>query len=125
MAKVSVQHLSKTAVAGHGCVVQDFSLEVGDRELVVLTGAARCGARAVLRMIAGLVKPAGGDISVADKRVNDLPPRERDVAMVSRGETLYPRMTVSQNMAYGLKLRGFKKAEIDRRVSEAANNLSL
>jgi multiple sugar transport system ATP-binding protein len=125
MAKVSVQQLSKTAAAGHGCAVQDFSLEVSDREMVVITGAPRSGARAVLRMIAGLEKPAAGEIALADKRVNDLPARERDVAMVFRGETLYPRMTVLQNMAYGLKLRGFKKAEIDRRVSEAAGNVGV
>jgi multiple sugar transport system ATP-binding protein len=125
MAKVSVQHLSKTAAPGHGGAVQDFSLTVNDRELVVITGAPGCGAAAVLRMIAGLEKPAGGEIALADKRVEALPARERDVAMVFPGETLYPRMTVSQNMAYGLKLRGFQKKEIDRRVSEAAGHVGL
>ena len=125
MAKVSVQHLSKTASPGHGCAVQDFSLTVDDRELVVLTGPPRCGAMAVLRLIAGLEKPAAGEFSLADKRVDNLPARERDVAMVLRGDTLYPRLTVSENMAYGLKLRGFQKKEIDRRVSEAAANVGL
>jgi multiple sugar transport system ATP-binding protein len=125
MAKVSVQNLSKSAAQGHGGAVRDFSLEVSDRELVVITGQASSGASTVLRLIAGLEKPDGGEIALAEKRINDLPARERDVAMVLRGDTLYPRMTVAGNMAYGLKLRGFKKAEIDRHVKDAAANTGV
>jgi multiple sugar transport system ATP-binding protein len=127
MAKVSLQHLTKSAGAAgaHGGPVQDFSLEVSDREFVVITSPAGCGGSTVLRLIAGLEKPSAGEIILADKRVNDLPARERDVALVLGGGTLYPRMTVLENMAYGLKLRGFKKPEIDRRVKEAAEHLAL
>jgi len=128
MAKVSVQHVSKIQTAERGresAAVQDFNLEVNDRELVVLAGPAGCGHSAMLRMIAGLEKISKGDISIGDKRVNDLPARERDIAMVFRNDALYPRMSVFENMALGLKLRKFPTAEIKRRVTEAAAILGL
>jgi multiple sugar transport system ATP-binding protein len=106
-------------------VLKNFSVEVADRELVVITGPAGSGTSTVLRLIAGLQKPAGGEIALADKGIHALPPRERDVAVVLRGDTLYPRLTVSQNLAYGLGLRSFPKAEIQRRVTDAAAAVGL
>jgi multiple sugar transport system ATP-binding protein len=124
MAKVSVQHVSNIQ-AEESAPVRDFSLEVNDRELVVLSGPAGCGHSSVLRMIAGLEEMAKGDVSIGDKRMNGLPARDRDIAMVFRTDALYPRMSVFDNMAFGLKLRKFPKAEIKRRVTEAAGILGL
>ena len=126
MAKVSIQHLSNPSAAAPGPgAVRDFSLEVSDRELVVLAGRAGSGAATVLRLIAGLNPAAAGEIALADKPVGARPARERDIAMVFRGQTLYPRMTVGETIAYGLKLRKQSKAEIQRRVTEAAESAGV
>jgi multiple sugar transport system ATP-binding protein len=121
MAKVSVQHLSSREIPA----LRDFNVEVADREFVVLAGPPGCGAGAVLRLIAGLDPISEGDISLGDKRVNALPPADRDVAMVFPQDSLYPRMSLFDNMAFGLKVRKFPKAEIKRRVTEAAALLGI
>jgi multiple sugar transport system ATP-binding protein len=126
MAKVSVQHVSKTYAAEKQLSsVQDFSLEIHDREFVVFAGPPGCGNSTLLRMIAGLEEVSTGEIRIGEKRVNDLPPGERDVAMVFRNDALYPGMTVYENMAFGLKLRKFPQAEIKRRIAETADILGI
>jgi len=125
MAKVSVQHVSTSPAAPDCGAVKDFSIEVADRELVVLAGPRGCGNTSLLRMIAGLEPASQGDILIGEKRVNDLRASERDIAMLFRTDALYPRMTVAENMAYGLKLRKFPAAEIKRRVTEAAAILGI
>jgi multiple sugar transport system ATP-binding protein len=128
MAKVSVQHVSKTYAAGKGLevlAVQDFNLEVNDREFVVFVGPSGCGKSTTLRMIAGLEEISKGDISIGGKRVNGVPPKDRDIAMVFQNYALYPHMSVYDNLAFGLKLRKFPKAEIKKRVAEAADILGI
>jgi multiple sugar transport system ATP-binding protein len=126
MAKVSVQNVSKTCPAEERVqAIQDFNLEINDREFVVLAGPHGCGNCSILRMIAGLDDISKGEIRIGDKRVNDLPPSERDVAMVFKTGALYPRMSVSDNLAFGLKLRKFPTAEIKRRVAETAAILGI
>jgi multiple sugar transport system ATP-binding protein len=105
--------------------VRDFSIEITDREFVVFVGPSGCGKSTTLRMVAGLEEISRGDISIGGKRVNDVPPKDRDIAMVFQNYALYPHMSVYENMAFGLKLRKFPKAEIQRRVSEAAEILGL
>jgi multiple sugar transport system ATP-binding protein len=128
MAKVSVQHvfsfLTKES-SGEAFGVRDFNVEVDDRELVVLAGPKGCGKGLVLRMIAGLDPVERGEIAIAGKRIDGLAPKDRDIAMVFRGDTLYPRMTVAENLAFGLKMRKFPEAEIKRRVAETAGMLGL
>ena len=128
MAKVSVQHVSKIYTAEKGrevLAVQDFNLEVNDREFVVFVGPSGCGKSTTLRMIAGLEEISKGDIHIGDKRVNDVPPKDRDIAMVFQNYALYPHMSVYDNLAFGLKLRKFPKAEIKKRVVEAAAILGI
>jgi multiple sugar transport system ATP-binding protein len=128
MAKVSVQHVSKIYPAEKGRevpAVQDFNLDVNDREFVVFVGPSGCGKSTTLRMIAGLEEISKGDIYIGDKRVNDVPPKDRDIAMVFQNYALYPHMSVYENLAFGLKLRKFPKAEIKKRVSEAAGILGI
>ncbi|MGA3170197.1 MAG: sn-glycerol-3-phosphate ABC transporter ATP-binding protein UgpC [Chthoniobacteraceae bacterium] len=128
MAKVSVQHVSKIYTAEKGrevLAVQDFTLDVNDREFVVFAGPSGCGKSTTLRLIAGLEEISSGDIYIGDKRVNDLPPKDRDIAMVFRNYALYPHMTVYDNLAFGLKLRKFPKPEIKKRVNEAAGILGI
>ncbi len=105
--------------------VDDISLEVPDREFLVLVGPSGCGKSTTLRVIAGLEEVTKGEIYIDDKLVNDVPPKNRDIAMVFQNYALYPHMTVYNNMAFGLKLRHFPKAEIDRRVKEAADILGI
>jgi multiple sugar transport system ATP-binding protein len=102
-----------------------LNLEIEDREFVVLAGPSNCGISTIVRMIAGLADISGGDIFIGDRRVNDLPPKDRDVALVSRNHTLYPRMSVSDNVAFGLKSRKFPGTEIRKRVVAAAEVLGL
>jgi multiple sugar transport system ATP-binding protein len=126
MAKVSVQNVSKTYAAEKQLPgVRDFNLEIEDREFVVFAGPRGCGNSSLVRMIAGLEEITKGEIRIGEKRVNDLPPRDRDVAMVFRSDALYPRMSVHDNMALGLKLRKFPMAEIKRRIAETASLLGL
>jgi len=105
--------------------VRDVNLQIKDKEFVVLVGPSGCGKSTTLRMIAGLEEISGGEIHIGDRMVNDLPPKDRDIAMVFQNYALYPHMTVYDNMAFGLKMRKFPKAEIETRVREAAQMLGI
>ncbi|VXB62724.1 multiple sugar (maltodextrins) transporter ATP-binding protein [Bacillus sp. 349Y] len=105
--------------------VTDFNLHIKDKEFIVFVGPSGCGKSTTLRMIAGLEEISQGDFSIDGKRVNDVAPKDRDIAMVFQNYALYPHMSVYDNMAFGLKLRKFDKKEIDRRVQEAAKILGL
>ena len=123
MAKVTLENVSK--IFGEVEAVKGISLDVEDKEFLVLLGPSGCGKSTTLRMIAGLEELSEGNIYIGEKRVNDVPPRDRDIAMVFQDYALYPHMTVYQNMAFGLKLRKFPKAEINQRVNEAAEILGI
>ena len=128
MAKVSLRNVFKIYKGERGkdvTAVQDFNLEIADREFVVFVGPSGCGKSTTLRMIAGLEEISKGDVEIGGKRVNDLPPKDRDIAMVFQNYALYPHMTVFENMAFGLKLRKFPNAEINKRVREAAAILGI
>jgi multiple sugar transport system ATP-binding protein len=105
--------------------VSDLDLEIGDGEFMVFVGPSGCGKTTALRMVAGLEKITEGTVSIGERVVNDVPPKDRDVAMVFQNYALYPHMTVYDNMAFALKLRRVDKSEIDRRVQEAAEILGL
>ncbi|MCD5324939.1 MULTISPECIES: ABC transporter ATP-binding protein [Pontibacillus] len=105
--------------------VDNFNLDIKDKEFIVFVGPSGCGKSTTLRMIAGLEEISGGDFMIDDKRMNDVAPKDRDIAMVFQNYALYPHMNVYDNMAFGLKLRKFKKDEIDRRVQDAAKILGL
>jgi multiple sugar transport system ATP-binding protein len=124
MAGVSVRKVVKTYDGGV-LAVRGIDLEINDEEFVVLVGPSGCGKSTTLRMIAGLEEISGGEIAIDGRVVNDVPPRDRDIAMVFQNYALYPHMSVFDNMAFGLKLRKFSKAEIKRRVDEAARILDL
>ena len=124
MARVRLDPVRK--VYDNGFVgVHDANFEIGDGEFVVLVGPSGCGKTTTLRMIAGLETITEGDLSIGDRIVNDVEPKDRDIAMVFQNYALYPHMTIYDNMAFGLKLRKFDKAEIDRRVREASRILDL
>jgi len=124
MASVSLRKVKKVYEGGV-TAVHSFDLEVKDKEFVVLVGPSGCGKSTTLRMIAGLEEVTEGEISIDGKVVNDVPPKDRDIAMVFQNYALYPHMTVYDNMAFGLKLRKFPKAEIEQRVHEAASVLAI
>jgi multiple sugar transport system ATP-binding protein len=124
MAQIILDHLEK-AYAGGVKAVDDLSLDIADGEFMVFVGPSGCGKSTALRSIAGLEEITGGTISIGDRVVNDLPPKDRDIAMVFQNYALYPHMTVEQNLAFGLQLRKTPKAEITRRVDEAAKMLGL
>ncbi|MCX5751300.1 MAG: ABC transporter ATP-binding protein [Candidatus Saganbacteria bacterium] len=105
--------------------VKDISLEIKDKEFLVLVGPSGCGKTTTLRMVAGLEEISKGEIKIGDRVVNDVPPKDRNIAMVFQSYALYPHMKVYDNMAFGLRLRGHKKKEIDDRVAEAAEILEL
>jgi len=105
--------------------VQEFNLEIKDKEFIVLVGPSGCGKSTTLRMVAGLEEISGGDLLIDDKRVNDVAPKDRDIAMVFQSYALYPHMTVYENMAFSLKLRKEKKDVIDKKVREAAEILDI
>ena len=105
--------------------VQDFNLEIADKEFIVLVGPSGCGKSTTLRMVAGLEEISGGDLLIDGKRVNDVAPKDRDIAMVFQSYALYPHMTVYENMAFPLKLRKMPQDEIDRRVKIAAETLDI
>ncbi len=124
MATVTLSHIRK--VYPNGVVaVEDFDLSIADREFLVLVGPSGCGKSTTLRMVAGLEEISSGTITIDGKVVNALPPKDRDIAMVFQNYALYPHMTVRENMAFGLKLRHTPKAEIKRRIDEAADVLGL
>ena len=105
--------------------VGDLDLTIRDSEFLVLVGPSGCGKTTALRMIAGLEEITEGTISIGDRVVNDLQPKDRDIAMVFQNYALYPHMSVRDNMAFGLKMQKFKKSEITRRVAEAAEILEI
>ena len=105
--------------------VQEFNLEIADKEFIVLVGPSGCGKSTTLRMIAGLEEISEGELYIGDRLVNDVAPKDRDIAMVFQNYALYPHMTVYDNMAFGLKLRKKPKEEIDKLVREAAKILSI
>ena len=105
--------------------VDDANIEIRDQEFVVLVGPSGCGKSTTLRMVAGLEEVTGGEIYIDGTLVNDIPPKDRDIAMVFQNYALYPHMTVYQNMAFGLKLRKYPKEEIETRVREAADILGI
>ena len=123
MPDVSFDHVQKRF--GDTMVVEDFDLQVADGELVVLVGGSGSGKSTILRMLAGLESVTAGTIRIAGRDVTQLPPRERDVAMVFQDYALYPHMTVSENLSLGLRLRKLPRAEIDRRIGWAAGMLGL
>ena len=124
MAKVTLEHVDKI-YAGNVKAVSDFNLEIRDGEFVVFVGPSGCGKSTTLRMVAGLEEISGGVIRIGDRVVNDVPPKDRDIAMVFQNYALYPHMTVKENMAFGLKLRKFPAKEIEARVQEAARILGI
>ncbi len=105
--------------------VHDFNLDIKDKEFIVLVGPSGCGKSTTLRMIAGLEEISGGDLLIGDKRMNDVAPKDRDIAMVFQNYALYPHMTVYENLAFALKLRKTPKDEIDKKVQEAAEILDI
>src|SRR5436309_5695304 len=128
MARVVLQNLCKTFRGAKGeevVAVRDANLVVEDKEFLVLVGPSGCGKSTTLRMIAGLEEISQGTISIDGRVVNDVEPKHRDIAMVFQNYALYPHMTVYENMAFGLKLRKFPRAETDQRVREAAEILGL
>jgi multiple sugar transport system ATP-binding protein len=123
VASVTLKHLTK--VFKNVVAVNDLNLEIKDKEFLVLVGPSGCGKTTALRMIAGLEEVTSGEIYIGDRLVNDVQPKDRDIAMVFQNYALYPHMTVYDNMAFALRMRKFPKAEIQRRVHEAANLLGL
>lgn len=124
MASVNYDHVTKRFTADTSAV-KDLTLEVKDTEFMVLVGPSGCGKSTALRMLAGLEEVSEGDIRIGERVVNDVPARERDIAMVFQSYALYPHMSVYDNMAFGLKMRHTKKQEIESKVKEAANMLGL
>jgi len=123
MAQVVLKDLNKMYDDVHA--VKDVNLNILDKEFVVLVGPSGCGKSTTLRMIAGLEEITSGEIQIGNRVVNDLPPKDRDIAMVFQNYALYPHMTVYDNMAFGLKMRKFPKAEIQKRVQDAAEILGI
>jgi multiple sugar transport system ATP-binding protein len=123
MANVAIRDVRKAY--GSTEVIHGVSIDIADGEFVVLVGPSGCGKSTLLRMIAGLEQITGGHIAIGERVVNNLPPKERDIAMVFQNYALYPHMTVSQNMAFSLKLRGAPKSEIEASVRRAAEILGL
>jgi multiple sugar transport system ATP-binding protein len=124
MAQVSLRNISKV-FSGGVRAVNDVSLGIENKEFLVLVGPSGCGKSTILRMIAGLEDPTEGDMFIGDKKVNGIPPKDRNIAMVFQNYALYPHMTVYENMAFALKLRRYPKSEIDQRVRDAANILGI
>ncbi len=123
MAEVRFKNITKKF--GETVAVRDFTLDVPDKEFLVLVGPSGCGKSTTLRLLAGLEEITEGDIYIGDRLVNNIPPKDRDIAMVFQSYALYPHMTVYDNMAFGLALRKTPKAEIGRRVNEAARILGI
>ena len=124
MANLKLSHIYKVYSSGVQAVT-DFTMDIEDKEFIVFVGPSGCGKSTTLRMIAGLEEISDGDLYIDDIRVNDIQPKDRDIAMVFQNYALYPHMTVYDNMAFGLKLRKMPRAEIDARVKEAARILGL
>src|SRR5512134_2459973 len=123
MAQVVLRELNKKYDEVHA--VKNVNLTIHDKEFMVLVGPSGCGKTTTLRMVAGLEDITSGEIAIGDRIVNDLPPKDRDIAMVFQNYALYPHMSVYDNMAFGLKMRKFPKAEIQKRVQDAAEILGI
>ena len=124
MADITFKHVVKT-YDNKNTVIPDLNLEIHDKEFIVLVGPSGCGKSTTLRMIAGLEEISSGDLYIGDRRVNDVAPKDRDIAMVFQSYALYPHMTVYKNMSFALELHGTPKDEIDKKVREAAEILGL
>ena len=124
MASLSLKNISKVYPNGF-VAVKDFNLEIEDKEFIIFVGPSGCGKSTTLRMIAGLEEISSGELYIGDKLVNDVEPKDRDIAMVFQNYALYPHMSVFDNMAFGLKLRKIPKEQIKRQVDEAAKILDL
>lgn len=124
MSNVILKNVTKT-YDNNKTVINNVSLEIKDKEFIVLVGASGCGKSTLLRMIAGLENISDGEIFIGDNKVNDVAPKDRDIAFVFQSYALYPHMTVRENIAFGLKMRKVPKAEIDKKVQEAAEILNL
>ena len=124
MASLKLNHIYKI-YSGNVTAVSDFCLDIEDKEFIVLVGPSGCGKSTTLRMVAGLEEISEGELYIGDRLVNDVAPKDRDIAMVFQNYALYPHMTVYENMAFGLKLRKKPKDEIDKLVREAAKILSI
>ncbi len=124
MASLSLKNIYKKYPGGV-TAVSDFNLEIKDKEFIILVGPSGCGKSTTLRMVAGLEEITSGELYIGDRLVNDVAPKDRDIAMVFQNYALYPHMTVFENMAFGLKLRKTPKDEIKRRVEEAARILDI
>ncbi|MGZ4383413.1 MAG: ABC transporter ATP-binding protein, partial [Gaiellaceae bacterium] len=124
MAEITYEGVSKVYDDGTEAVV-DLDLAIADGEFMVMVGPSGCGKTTALRMLAGLEEITDGTIKIGDRIVNDLTPRDRDIAMVFQNYALYPHMTVEENLAFGLRLRKLPKAEIRERVHEAAEILEI
>lgn len=124
MASVQLDRVRKVYDNGQ-VAVHGASFEIADGELMVLVGPSGCGKSTLLRMIAGLEDITDGNLLIGGRRVNDVAPKDRDIAMVFQSYALYPHMTVAENLAFGLKLRGVARAEIERRVNAAADTLGM
>jgi len=123
MASVMYDHVTKEF--GNVVAVNDLNLQIDDKEFLVFVGPSGCGKTTALRMLAGLEEITKGQIKISDRVVNEVPPKDRDIAMVFQSYALYPHMTVYDNLAFGLKLRKTPKEEIKRRVEEAADILGI
>jgi multiple sugar transport system ATP-binding protein len=124
MARVSIRKLNKKYDNGFHAV-KDVNLEIEDKEFLVLVGPSGCGKTTTLRMVAGLEEITSGEIRIGERVINDLPPMDRDIAMVFQNYALYPHKTVFDNMAFGLQMRGYPKEEVKKRVQEAAEILGI
>ncbi len=124
MASLSLKNITKVYSGGF-CAVKDFNLEIEDKEFIIFVGPSGCGKSTTLRMIAGLEEITEGELYIGDKLMNDVVPKDRDIAMVFQNYALYPHMTVFENMAFGLKLRKVPKDEINAKVAEAAKILGI
>ena len=124
MAQVSLNNVSK-AFPGNVWAIRDINLGIENKEFVVFVGPSGCGKSTTLRIIAGLEEATAGDVYIGDQLVNNVPPKDRNIAMVFQNYALYPHMSVYDNMAFGLKLRKYPKAEIDSRVKDAATILGI
>ncbi|MFD2617201.1 ABC transporter ATP-binding protein [Terrilactibacillus laevilacticus] len=125
MAEILLKHINKKYENSDTLSVKDFNLEIDDKEFIVFVGPSGCGKSTTLRMIAGLEEITEGELYIGHKLVNNVSPKDRDIAMVFQNYALYPHMSVYDNMAFGLKLRKYKKEEIDKRVKEASRILGL
>src|SRR5437016_5563 len=124
MAAIELENVTKE-FAGGVVAVDDVSLTIADGEFMVLVGPSGCGKSTLLRMVAGLEEVTEGTVSIGDRVVNDVPPKDRNIAMVFQSYALYPHMTVRGNMSFGLKMLGLPRDEIEARVAKAAQSLGL